>query len=152
MFTDRNLSYTAGRLMPGSQVLDEVFGDRSCGAESYWTPTFDLAERAGEYVLIVELPGVEPDAIDLSVEKNVLMLRGVKHPSFSVESNRDTRVYALERNTGPFGRAVRLPEHIESQQIEASFTNGVLEVRIPKSSAAQPRKIPIAGERERSVN
>jgi len=47
---------------------------------------------------------------------------------------------------------VRLPEHIESQQIEASFTNGVLEVRIPKSSAAQPRKIPIAGERERSVN
>jgi HSP20 family molecular chaperone IbpA len=57
MFTDRSLSYTAGRLMPGSQVLDEVFGDRSCGAESYWTPTFDLAERAGEYVLIVELPG-----------------------------------------------------------------------------------------------
>jgi len=151
MFTDRSLAYTAGRMMPAGQVLDEAFGDRSAAAESYWMPTFDLAERAGEYVLIVELPGVDPNAIDLSVEKNVLTVRGVKHPSFSVESNRDTRVYALERNTGPFGRAVRLPEHIESQNIEASFTNGILEVHIPKSSAAQGRKIPIR-ERERSAD
>jgi HSP20 family protein len=80
------------------------------------------------------------------------MVRGVNRASFSTESNRDTRVHALERNTGPFGRAVRLPEHVESERIRASFTNGVLEVRIPKSSAAQPRKIPIAREREHSTN
>jgi HSP20 family protein len=152
MFTDRSLSHTAGRLLPSSQVLDEVFGDRSSAAEPLWTPAFDLAERANEYVLIVELPGVEPDAVDLSVDKNVLIVRGVKHASFSTEANRDTRVHALERNTGPFGRAVRLPEHVESEHIQASFTNGILEVRIPKSSAAQPRQIPIARERERLTN
>ena len=152
MFTDRSLSHTAGRMMPGSQVLDEVFGDRSSAAEPYWMPTFDLAERPGEYVLIVELPGVEPDAVDVSVEKNVLTVRGVKQPSFSAESNSDTRVFALERSTGPFGRALRLPEHIESERIEASFTNGVLEVRIPKSFAAQARKISIAREGQHSAN
>jgi HSP20 family protein len=152
MFTDRSLSHTDGRMMPGGQVLDEVFGDRASAAEPYWMPTLDLAERAGEYVLIVELPGVEPDAVDLSVEKNVLTVRGVKHPSFSAESSGGARVYALERSTGPFGRALRLPEHIESEHIEASFTNGVLEVRIPKNSAAQARKIPIARERERSAS
>lgn len=152
MFTDRSLSHTAGRMLPGSQVLDAVLGDRPSGAESYWMPTFDLAERPGEYVLIVELPGVEPDAVDLSVEKNVLTVRGVKQPSVSAESNRDMRVYALERTTGPFGRALRLPEHIESERIEASFTNGILEVRIPKSSAAQARKISIGRDRERSAN
>ena len=112
MFTDRSLSPTAGRLLQSSQVLDEVFGDRSSAAEPLWMPTFDLAERADEYVLVVELPGVEPDAIDVSIEKNVLMVRGTKNPSFSTESNRGTRVYALERITGPFGRAVRLPEHV----------------------------------------
>jgi len=152
MFTDRSLSPTAGRLLQSSQVLDEVFGDRSSAAEPLWMPTFDLAERADEYVLIVELPGVEPDAIDVSIEKNVLMVRGTKNPSFSTESNRGTRVYALERITGPFGRAVRLPEHVESERIQASFTNGVLEVRIPKSSAAQPRRIPIARAGEHSTN
>jgi HSP20 family protein len=150
MFTDRSLSHTTGRLLPSGQVLDEVFGDLA--AEPLWMPAFDLAERADEYVLIVELPGVEPDAVDLSVEKNVLMVRGVKHPSFSAGSNGDTRVHALERNTGSFGRAVRLPEHVESEHIRASFTNGILEVRIPKSSAAQPRKIPIARERDHSTN
>ena len=152
MFTDRSLSHTAGRMLPGSQVLDKVFGDRSSTAEPCWMPTFNLAERSGEYVLIVELSGVEPDAVDLSVEKNVLTVRGVKQPSFSAESNRDIRVYALERNTGPFGRALRLPDHIESERIEASFTNGILEVRIPKSSATQARKISIARDRERSAN
>jgi len=151
MFTDRSLAYTADRMVPVGQVLDEVFGDHGSAAESYWMPAFDLAERPGEYVLIVELPGVEPDAVDLSVEKNVLTVRGVKQPSFSEESNRDTRVYALERSTGPFSRVLRLPEHIESQHIEASFTNGILEVHIPKSSAAQGRKIPIR-ERERSAD
>ena len=152
MFTDRSLSHAAGRLLPSSQILDEVFGDRSSAAEPLWMPTFDLAERADEYVLIVELPGVEPDAVDLSVEKNVLMVRGVKRPSFSTGPNRDTRVHALERNSGPFARALRLPEHVESERIQASFTNGTLEIRIPKSSAAQPRKIPIGREGERSTN
>ncbi|MGH9885092.1 MAG: Hsp20/alpha crystallin family protein [bacterium] len=133
-------------------MLDELFGDRSHAAESCWTPAFDLAERAGEYVMVVELPGVEPDAVDLTIEKNVLTLRGEKHPSFSPESNRDTRVFAMERSAGAFSRAVRLPEHIESERIEASFANGVLEVRIPKASAAHARKIPVGLHRQGSEN
>ncbi|MEO7086850.1 MAG: Hsp20/alpha crystallin family protein [Gemmatimonadaceae bacterium] len=152
MLTDRSLSHTAGRMMPGSQVLAELFGDRSPAAEPYWTPAIDLAERANEYVLIVELPGVEPEAVDLNIEKNVLMIRGEKRPSFSMEPARETRVFAMERDTGAFGRAVRLPEHIESEKIEASFTNGLLEIRIPKSSTAQARKIPIGRDQERSKN
>lgn len=152
MFTDRALSNAAGRMAPGTQALDELFGDRSRAAESYWTPTVDLAERASEYVMIVELPGVEPDAVDLTIEKNVLTLRGEKRPSFSGESDRDTRVFAVERHAGVFSRAVRLPEHIESERIEASFANGLLEVRIPKASAAHARKIPVGHQRQGSNN
>jgi HSP20 family molecular chaperone IbpA len=83
-------------MLPCSQVLDKVFGDVHLPPSHIGCPTFNLAERSGEYVLIVELSGVEPDAVDLSVEKNVLTVRGVKQPSFSRESNRDIRVYALE--------------------------------------------------------
>jgi HSP20 family protein len=152
MFTDRVLSTATGRMAPGAQVLDELFGQRTHPTESYWAPAFDLGERADEYVMLVELPGVEPDAVDLTIEKNVLTLRGEKSPSFSPHSGRETRVFAMERNAGPFSRAIRLPEHIETEKIEASFANGLLEIRIPKASTAQARKIPVGPHRTGSEN
>src|SRR5439155_19243532 len=92
-----------------------------------------------------ELPGASPEQVDVSFEQNVLTIRGSKPASFDVSTDGEVRVFAAERVHGNFERAVRLPEFVDADQIEASFTNGLLTVTVPKAQAAQPPRITIRG-------
>ena len=110
-----------------------------------FVPALDVVERADAYLISAELPGVDPSAVEISFENNTLTLRGSKQPSLQPQENEELRVYTAERLTGSFERAVRLPEYVEGDKIEASYTNGVLTITIPKAAAARPRKIEIKG-------
>ena len=92
-----------------------------------------------------ELPGVDQSQIDLSFEQNVLTIRGTKSSTFDPAKDGELRVYAAERVSGGFERAIRLPEFVDGDRISAEYRNGVLSVTIPKAQAAQPRKIEIMG-------
>ena len=108
-------------------------------ATAVWTPAIDLSETPTELVLVVDLPGVDPSAIDLSLTGNVLSLRGEKVVAEVPNGHNRAR----ERPAGSFHRQVTLTEAVDFDRVQAEAKNGVLTVRLPKQETAQPRTIPI---------
>jgi len=103
-----------------------------------WSPAVDVYETNEEMIVLVEVPGVNPASIDLAVTGNVLSLRGSKEPAALPESVPHLR----ERRFGAFHRQLSVPD-VDFDKAQAEANNGVLQIRIPKRSAAKPRTIPI---------
>src|SRR4051812_21391109 len=104
-----------------------------------WTPVLDLYETPDEIGLVVDLPGVEPSAIELTVADRTLTLRGEK----LADAHSRGQGRTLERTFGPFSRQVELPEAVDVDRVEAESRLGVLTIRLPKVEAARTRSIPI---------
>src|ERR671915_1805295 len=151
--TNRSLASTLDRMWTLNRALDQALSagfDRASRAPQLWVPAMDVAEKADAYLINVELPGVEPNQVEISFEQNVLTIRGTKPRSFDTEG--EYRVYTAERVSGEFERAVRLPDFVDSERIEASYAHGLLRVLVPKAQAAQPRRIEIKpGATDRAV-
>ena len=109
----------------------------------FFAPSIDVVERADAYLISAELPGVDPSAVEISFENNTLTLRGTKQPWLQPQENEELRVYTAERLSGSFERAIRLPEYVEGDRIEATFQHGVLTITVPKAEAARPRRVEI---------
>ncbi|MET8248510.1 Hsp20/alpha crystallin family protein [Streptomyces sp. NPDC005202] len=100
------------------------------------------AYRAGDdFVIHFDLPGIDPESIDLDVERNVLTVRAERRSPAPSESE----MIVAERPTGSFSRQLFLGESLDTERIEASYDAGVLTVRIPVAEQAKPRKIQITG-------
>lgn len=133
-------------LMSIQDELSRLFGRAYPESESGlttgvgWMPALDMYEQDDSYVLSVELPGVDPAAVDLSVEDSTLSITGSRN--FYDEANEE-QFHRVERRFGQFSRTIGLPVQADPERIEASFDKGVLTVRIPKSEKAKPRKIAI---------
>jgi len=111
-------------------------------ASSTPVPAVELIENDGYYKVSVEVPGIDPEDVDLSVQQDMLVLKGEKREEFS-ESERN---YARsERSYGCFERHIILPADAQLEKIEASSKNGVITIDIPrdKESDVSVRKIPI---------
>lgn len=145
MLTTRAFNSTLDRMMSLNRVLDQAMNG-SLAADStnrVWVPALDVVEKRDAYVVVTELPGVEQSQVDLSFEQNVLTIRGEKRAPFDPSKDGELRVFASERVTGAFERAIRLPEFVDSEKISAEMRDGLLTVTIPKATAAQPRKIEV---------
>ncbi|MEO6809613.1 MAG: Hsp20/alpha crystallin family protein [Isosphaeraceae bacterium] len=123
-----------GPLGPGSATSEGSEADLPT-----WVPSIDLVETANEVLLWVDLPGVDPARVELSVTGRVLTLKGEKLAPDPVES----RGQVVERPFGPFQRQVTLPSEVDVEAVQAEAQNGVLHVRLPKSVAVRPHTIPI---------
>ena len=138
----RPLSNSLERMITLNRALDHVF-NASVANSRAWVPALDLVEHGDAYNILVELPGVSPDQVELRFEQSVLTLRGTKQPVIATPNDAEIRVFAAERMHGDFERSIRLPDHVDAERIDAQFSNGLLTVTIPKAQAAQPRKINI---------
>ncbi|GLZ40558.1 Hsp20/alpha crystallin family protein [Actinokineospora sp. NBRC 105648] len=99
------------------------------------------AYRAGdEFVVSFDLPGVDPDAIDLDVERNVLTVKAERRPQESAEG---VELQVAERPSGVFSRQLFLGDTLDTEHISAAYDRGVLTLRIPVAERAKPRKIAI---------
>ena len=109
--------------------------------ETYkWIPSVDVSETENGFEVRAELPGVTKDDLHVSVKDNLLTLSGEKRQ----EEVSDTHNYrSIERRYGSFQRHFRLPGEVETAEIKAEYTDGVLTVSIPKPEAAKPAEIPI---------
>jgi HSP20 family protein len=144
MLTTRSLNTTLDRMLTLNRALDQAFsGAWQPDASRTWVPAVDVVEQKDKYLLYAELPGVNADELEISFEQNVLTVRGTKRSPIDPASQGELRVYAAERVTGSFERALRLPEFVDGDHISADFSNGVLTVTVPKAQAAQPRRIAI---------
>ena len=131
------------RMVALNRTLDRMLDHATRGNTRFWVPAIDVAENATSYLVAAELPGVRGEDLDISFEQNVLTIRGSKRPAWEQKEGEELRVYTAERSAGSFERAVRLPEFVDGDRIEARFEDGLLLITIPKSPAAQPRKIPV---------
>src|SRR3954471_4934282 len=128
-----------------NRILDEAFAGSGFPEQgniitsTLFAPT-DLSEDSGALQISMELPGVQPDDVRLSLENNILTIRGEKRQELD-ENNE--RVHRFERIYGVFERTFALPNTVDPDKIEARFENGVLLVRIPKAERARPREIPV---------
>jgi HSP20 family protein len=105
-------------------------------------PSVDIYEEGGDIVLKAELPGMKKDEIDVNIAGDTVTISGEKKAEEKVERK---DFYRLERSFGSFTRKLRLPAEIQPDKAKASFHDGVLEVRIPKTEAAKEKtkKVPI---------
>ncbi|MDH5483872.1 MAG: Hsp20/alpha crystallin family protein [Gammaproteobacteria bacterium] len=108
---------------------------------SDWTPAVDIKEENDRYLLIADIPGVDPKDIDIHMENGVLTIKGERESEKKTEREGYKRI---ERNHGVFYRRFTMPEGVNADAIEAKNNNGVLTVSIPKQEAAQPRKITVS--------
>jgi HSP20 family protein len=110
------------------------------GSSSTWLPAVDVWEAEGELVLSFDLPGISEEDIAVELEDNVLTVSGERERT-SEHSN--DRFYRFERRFGTFARSVTLPQGVKEDAIQANYTNGVLEVRVPKPEEQKPKRIQI---------
>ena len=105
-----------------------------------WAPAVDVRESDKNYTLLVDVPGIEPKEIDVSMEKGVLAIKGTREKNETIEGENLKRV---ERNYGSFARYFDLPDSVDSENIEATANNGVLTITIPKQDAVVSRRIEV---------
>ena len=105
-----------------------------------WEPALDVYQDKDTVVVKADLPGMEKDDIQISVSDNVLEISGTR---MKEEEVKEDNVHFVERIQGEFRRYVQLPTDVDASKVKASLKNGVLEVRLPESETAKPKKIPI---------
>lgn len=110
-------------------------------APSAWCPAVESFARKDDLVLRVELPGVGPDDVEVTVDQGRLIVRGEKR---NERESDEGGTYLRELSYGRFERSFTLPEGVQPGQVKASFSNGVLEVRLPaKGLVPEARRIPV---------
>ncbi len=110
-------------------------------ASGAWTPPVDIYETDDVLVLTAMLPGVSKDEVSIEVHNNTLILRGERKPAGTVS---DERYFRRECVYGPFQRSFVLPATVDQNKVQATYHDGLLELHLPKSEAAKPRRIAIA--------
>lgn len=116
--------------------------------DAAWTPALEMYEKGDKYIVRAELPGMEKDDIDISVEGNVLTITGEKKAESEVK---DEDYYRCEFNYGKFVRSVNLPKKVNPEKVEASYENGVLEISLPKVEEVKPKKVAIKARLSKPV-
>lgn len=107
------------------------------GSSIALAPAVDIFESADEYRLIADLPGVLQEDIELLLERGELLMVAKR------ELAREGDALALARREGDFRRAFRVPDEVDTSEIEASFDSGVLQIRLPKAARIKPRRIEV---------
>lgn len=125
--------------------MDRLFGSvfsvpTASAGRRRWIPAMDLVESAGEYVLRADLPGLGSDDVKVELDENVLTISG-ERTSANEHSGEGFR--RIERASGSFSRSLTLPAGVEATAITARFSDGVLEVHIPRPKQRKPLRVEI---------
>ena len=102
------------------------------------TPALDVWSEDDALVVAVELPGLDRDSLEVTLERGVLRLKGER-----TEDGDKRRMLHRERASGAFTRTVRLPHRVASDEVRATFENGILEIRLPRADEDRPKRIDV---------
>ncbi|MEJ2761914.1 MAG: Hsp20/alpha crystallin family protein [Gammaproteobacteria bacterium] len=115
--------------------------DSSDVVVSHWRPAVDIKEEPDRFVILADLPGVDPEEIEITMENGVLTLKGER----STEKKEEREGYKrVERARGTFYRRFSLPDTADAEKIEAHSKDGVLEIVLPKHAKVQPKRITVS--------
>jgi HSP20 family protein len=105
-----------------------------------WSPSMDFSETKDAFTVKVEVPGISPEDIQVGIRSGVLTIKGEKKEEVE---RKDERFYRMERAHGMFTRNVRLPAAVDETKVNATFSNGVLTILLPKTAEAKGTTVPI---------
>ena len=128
---------------PLQTEMNRLFGslfDSPTLATRHFSPPMDLVENETQYVLRADLPGLNAQDVKIEFDHDVLTISGERRSEQEVSENGYRRV---ERASGSFARSLTLPGGVDASKIEASFTDGVLELTVPKPEQSKPHRIAI---------
>jgi HSP20 family protein len=129
--------------------INRVFGNlnetEGNSATSQWSPAVDVREYSDRFQLLLDVPGVDPKDVEITLDGGVLTVSGVRSEEKTVGSNgtEHPQQQRIERQLGRFHRRFVLPDTADAENVQASGRHGVLEIVIPKQPKAQPRRITV---------
>jgi HSP20 family protein len=128
-----------------NRVLNEAFGrdtnDESTWFSGAWSPPVDIYETDDALVMKAELPGFSKDDISIEMKENTLVIKGERKREDEVKEG---SYHRTERVYGAFQRSFLLPTTVDQEKVRAAYKDGVLELRLPKVQAAQPKRIAVS--------
>jgi HSP20 family protein len=130
------------------QVFDRFLNntentDASAVVTSQWVPRVDIKEEVERFVILADLPGVDPQHVEVLMDKGILTIKGERSSEAVGQSERFSRI---ERRYGSFHRRFALPDTADAEGIRATGHNGVLEIVIPKRPESTPRRIQVGSQ------
>jgi HSP20 family protein len=127
------------------RLFDRVFESRwdEFPATGSWVPSLDLSETTDALVLKMEVPGMDAKDVQVSLQENLLTVKGEKKQE---KEEKGEQYHQVERSYGAFTRSVRLPIGVDGSKVNATFKNGLLVVSMPKTSAAKGVTIPVKSQ------
>src|SRR6266496_5650001 len=111
-----------------------------------WAPALDISERKDAYLITVELPGVELDDVQITMEGSLLTIQGERHVA---QDSSEQQFHRIERRYGAFRRSITLPAQVIADAVEATAEDGVLQILVPKVEEATPKRIQVRPGRAR---
>ncbi|MBT8080740.1 MAG: Hsp20/alpha crystallin family protein [Gammaproteobacteria bacterium] len=126
-----------------NQLFSSWSNHDSSGATADWVPTVDINEFENQFQLYVDIPGVNPDEVEITLESGVLTIAGERYQQAEKSGEQVVR-RRTERGSGRFYRRFILPETVDADKVKATGRHGVLEISIPKQAKALPKRIKVA--------
>lgn len=127
-----------------TDLMQRFFGEEAGNgfltAAKTWSPRVDVEETDKEILVKADLPGVDPKAIEISIENGILTVRGEKKEE---KEEKKKNYHRVERFSGSFYRAIPLPPGVDAEKVSATSANGVVTITIPKKPEAQAKKITV---------
>ena len=124
------------------RVFDRFFEPRwdEFEAGGAWAPKLDVSETKDAYMVKAEIPGVDQKDLSVSLQNQILTIKGEKHKD---KEEKDEKYHRVERSWGEFTRAIALPGAADTENVNATFKDGVLTITLPKTPAAKGTTIPV---------
>lgn len=130
----KEINHMFDRFFRGGTVADDGI------MTTNWLPAVDLIEKDDEFVAKVELPGVNKDDVKITMQDNILTVRGEKKEE---KETRQSNYHRLERSYGSFQRSFTLPNAVKADKVEAQYKDGILTITLPKSEEAKRKQIEV---------
>jgi HSP20 family protein len=127
------------------RIMDELLRSWNANQTGGFTPVLDVRETEEGYLVLVDLPGVKSDDVTIEVSDHVLSISGSRAPAETGEPQ------LSERPHGSFVRTLTLPQGVDDEKIAANYSDGVLELHVPKPVAQRPKKIAIGNGSQKAI-
>ena len=123
-----------------SREMDRLLGEASATSRASVFPPLNLYDDGESLVVHAEIPGIDPEDLEIDATMNALTIKGERKRS---EVDEKASFHRRERSHGTFSRSINLPQEIDPDKVQASYKLGVLEIMLPKAEEAKPRKITV---------